>query len=199
MPVQFFKQTIAVLASASDTNGVRGAVEVASPRGAVPPLHVHHREDEAIYVLDGEYSVFIGDDVIKASPGAWVWGPRGVPYGYQIHSEREDDAEVILFSPTRSHRVVLDHMRTPLCRRRSPRGVRHQLRQRHHHPHRRPRRRAGRSSRRDHPRPPGPGAALRARHRLLNGRPQARAFRQRGERHGLRSARARRPRRWGQG
>jgi hypothetical protein len=26
--------------------------------------------------------------VIKASPGAWVWGPRAVPHGYQIHSER---------------------------------------------------------------------------------------------------------------
>jgi quercetin dioxygenase-like cupin family protein len=88
VPIQFFKQTIAVLASASDTNGVLGAVEVASPAGAVPPLHVHHREDEAFYVLQGEYSVVIGDDVIKASPGAWVWGPRAVPHGYQIHSER---------------------------------------------------------------------------------------------------------------
>ncbi len=88
MPIQFFNQTIAVLASASDTNGVLGAIEVASPAGAAPPLHVHHREDEAFFVLDGEYSVFVGDDVIKASPGAWVWGPRAVPHGYQIHSER---------------------------------------------------------------------------------------------------------------
>jgi quercetin dioxygenase-like cupin family protein len=87
MPIQFFKQTIAVLASASETNCVLGAIEVASPRGAVPPLHVHEREDEAFYVLDGEYRVFIGDDVIKASPGAWVWGPRAVPHGYQIDSE----------------------------------------------------------------------------------------------------------------
>ena len=55
---------------------------------SVPPLHVHHREDEAFYVLDGEYRVFIGDDVIAASPGTWVWGPRGVPHGYQVHSDR---------------------------------------------------------------------------------------------------------------
>jgi quercetin dioxygenase-like cupin family protein len=88
MPIQFFQQTIAVLASANDTNGVLGAIEVAGPAGAVPPLHVHHREDEAFYVLDGDYSVFIGDEVIRASPGVWVWGPRGVPHGYQIHSER---------------------------------------------------------------------------------------------------------------
>jgi quercetin dioxygenase-like cupin family protein len=88
VPIQFFKQTIAVLASARDTNGALGAVEVASPGGAVPPLHVHHHEDEAFYVLEGEYSVLVGDDVIAASPGAWVWGPRDVPHGYQIHSER---------------------------------------------------------------------------------------------------------------
>ena len=87
MPIHVFKQTIAVLASADDTNGVLGAVEVTSPAGAVPPLHVHSREDEAFYVVEGDYSVFVGDEVINASSGAWVWAPRGVPHGYQIHSE----------------------------------------------------------------------------------------------------------------
>jgi quercetin dioxygenase-like cupin family protein len=88
VPIRFFKQTIQVLASTNDTNGVLGAVEVSGPGGAVPPLHVHRREDEAFYVLDGDYSIFIGDDVITASPGNWIWGPRGVPHGYQVHSER---------------------------------------------------------------------------------------------------------------
>jgi quercetin dioxygenase-like cupin family protein len=88
LPTQFFKQTIAVLASAGDTKGAVGAVHVASPRGAGPPLHVHQREDEAFYILDGDYRVYVGDDTIKASPGTWVWGPRGVPHGYQIDSER---------------------------------------------------------------------------------------------------------------
>ncbi len=74
MSIQVFRQTIALLATASDTDGVLGAIEVASPGGAVPPLHVHHREDEAFYVIEGDYSVFVGDDVIEASPGAWVWG-----------------------------------------------------------------------------------------------------------------------------
>jgi quercetin dioxygenase-like cupin family protein len=88
MPIRFFQQTIAVLASSGDTHGVLGAIEVAGPAGAVPPLHVHHREDEAFYVVEGEYSVYVGDRVISASPGAWVWGPRDVPHGYQIHSPR---------------------------------------------------------------------------------------------------------------
>ena len=88
MSVRFFHQTITLLASAGDTNGVLGAVEVASPGGAAPPLHVHHREDEAFYVVEGEYSVFVGDEVIAGAPGTWVWGPRDVPHGYQVHSPR---------------------------------------------------------------------------------------------------------------
>ena len=88
MSIRFFQQTITLLASASDTNGVLGAVEVASPSGAAPPLHVHHREDEAFYILEGEYTVFVGDEAIAGVPGTWVWGPRDVPHGYQVHSPR---------------------------------------------------------------------------------------------------------------
>jgi quercetin dioxygenase-like cupin family protein len=67
---------------------VLGAVEVASPSGAAPPLHVHHREDEAFYILEGEYTVFVGDEMVSGVPGTWVWGPKDVPHGYQVHSPR---------------------------------------------------------------------------------------------------------------
>jgi quercetin dioxygenase-like cupin family protein len=86
MSTSFFRQTISVLASAHDTNGALGVIQVAGPRGSAPPLHVHEREDEAFYVLDGDYRVFVGDAMITASPGTWVWGPRGVPHGYQVLS-----------------------------------------------------------------------------------------------------------------
>lgn len=88
MSIRFFQQTITVLASASDTHGVLGAIEMASPSGAAPPLHVHHREDEAFYVLAGDYSIFVGDEVIAGVPGMWVWGPRDVPHGYEVRSPR---------------------------------------------------------------------------------------------------------------
>ena len=86
MTIRFFRQTITLLASAGETHGVLGAIEVASPGGAAPPLHVHHREDEAFYILEGDYSIFVGDDVISGRPGTWVWGPRDVARGYQVHS-----------------------------------------------------------------------------------------------------------------
>lgn len=88
MSFRFFQQSITVVSSAAETNGVLGAVEVVSPNGAGPPLHVHRREDEAFYVLEGDYSVFVGDETIASVPGTWVWGPRDVPHGYQVHSPR---------------------------------------------------------------------------------------------------------------
>lgn len=88
MSTPFFHQTITVLASAADTKGLLGAIEVAGPSGAAPPLHVHHREDEAFYVLEGEYTVFVGDESIAGVPGTWVRGPRDVPHGYRVHSPR---------------------------------------------------------------------------------------------------------------
>ena len=88
MPIRFFKQSIAILATTSDTDGSVGAVEIAGPRGSVPPLHVHTARTKRSTSSMVTTACSIGDDVIAASPGTWVWGPRGVPHGYQVHSDR---------------------------------------------------------------------------------------------------------------
>src|SRR3989337_1708410 len=56
-------------------------------RGCGPPLHVHSREDEALYVLEGQIRFRQGDDEFVAGPGTWVWGPRGVPHAFKVESE----------------------------------------------------------------------------------------------------------------
>ena len=58
------------------------AVEVTPPHGGLP-LHVHHREDEAMYILEGEYEIQCGDDVFQATAGTFVFLPRDVPNRYQ--------------------------------------------------------------------------------------------------------------------
>jgi quercetin dioxygenase-like cupin family protein len=47
-----------------------------APRGAGSPLHVHHREDEWLYVTDGELTFWVGGQVINAPAGSFVYGPR---------------------------------------------------------------------------------------------------------------------------
>ena len=46
------------------------------PRTLAAPLHRHHREDEYSYVLRGSFGALLGDEVVKAEPGTWVFKPR---------------------------------------------------------------------------------------------------------------------------
>jgi quercetin dioxygenase-like cupin family protein len=77
-----------IRARGEDTGGALGLVEGQFYRGFGPPLHVHSREDEAFYLLEGEIRFRQGEDEFVAGPGAWVWGPRGVPHAFKVESEQ---------------------------------------------------------------------------------------------------------------
>ncbi len=47
-----------------------------SPRALAAPLHLHNREDEYSYVLEGRMGALLGDDVVEAGPGDLVHKPR---------------------------------------------------------------------------------------------------------------------------
>jgi len=66
-------------------------------RGAAPPLHIHRDADESWYVIDGQLTVFVGDERIEAGPGDFVFGPMGVPHAFLVTSERAES--LITFSP----------------------------------------------------------------------------------------------------
>ena len=53
----------------------------------MPPLHVHHRDDEAFYVLDGELSLFVAGEQFVLATGQAALAPRGVPHSYRVESE----------------------------------------------------------------------------------------------------------------
>jgi len=76
-----------IKARAEDTAGALGLVEATFYKGFGPPLHVHHREDEGFYVIDGQIRFRQGDDEFVAGPGSWVWGPRGVPHTFMVESD----------------------------------------------------------------------------------------------------------------
>jgi mannose-6-phosphate isomerase-like protein (cupin superfamily) len=67
---------------ASDTAGLLGAVEAVVPFGYSPNLHVHRREDEVFYVLEGTVGFVCGDDRFTGEAGAFVFLPRGVPHTF---------------------------------------------------------------------------------------------------------------------
>jgi quercetin dioxygenase-like cupin family protein len=71
-----------------ETGGAFSLVEVpVGPRTLVPP-HVHQREDEFSYVLEGEIGARIGEQEVTAGPGAYVLKPRGIPHTYWNPTDR---------------------------------------------------------------------------------------------------------------
>jgi mannose-6-phosphate isomerase-like protein (cupin superfamily) len=48
----------------------------------IAPLHVHHKDDEAWYLLQGCMRFRIGEDVFELGPGGAVLAPRGTPHTY---------------------------------------------------------------------------------------------------------------------
>ena len=71
------------LARGEQTNGALSAFEVVVPPGQGPPLHVHAREDESIYVLEGDLRFKLDGEVRSAPPGSFVFIPHGVAHCFQ--------------------------------------------------------------------------------------------------------------------
>ncbi len=79
------------------SGGLYALAEVfVTPKGMVP-LHVHHREDEGFYVLDGELTFYVGDETYEAGPGSFVLGPKDVPHRYDVKTPTA--RLLMLFSP----------------------------------------------------------------------------------------------------
>ena len=85
---RWFLGALATIKSSGETTGGRVAVtENWAPRGHGSPLHVHHNEDEWFYVLSGELTFWADGQVITATDGSFVYGPRDVPHTFTVTSE----------------------------------------------------------------------------------------------------------------
>lgn len=80
----WFGALAVIKATAADTGGQISIVEVTEHPGAEAPLHVHHRDDEGFWILDGEVTFEVGDQVIEASAGDYVFGPRDIPHRFTV-------------------------------------------------------------------------------------------------------------------
>jgi quercetin dioxygenase-like cupin family protein len=85
----WFLGTLSTIKSSAETTAGRVAViDTLAPRGSGSPLHVHTREDEWFYVVDGELTFWVGGTVVEAPAGSFVYGPRGVPHTFVVSSEQ---------------------------------------------------------------------------------------------------------------
>jgi mannose-6-phosphate isomerase-like protein (cupin superfamily) len=67
------------------------------PRGAASPLHIYRDADEMFYVIDGELTIFVGDERVEAGTGDCVLVPKGIPSAFVVRSERAEF--LVTFAP----------------------------------------------------------------------------------------------------
>jgi quercetin dioxygenase-like cupin family protein len=70
-------------ATGESTGGALSLVEVLAPADFAPPWHVHHRDDEMFYVLDGSFLFKCGDELFEGGTGSFVFLPRDIPHSFK--------------------------------------------------------------------------------------------------------------------
>ncbi|CAN5586170.1 MAG: quercetin 2,3-dioxygenase [Chloroflexia bacterium] len=89
---------ITFLATGDDTNGQFSLIEYRASKGGEPPRHIHQNEEECFYILDGEFTFYIGEQVLSAPAGTWAIIPRGAVHTFSI--ETEQATALVFFTPS---------------------------------------------------------------------------------------------------
>ena len=76
------------LATGEQTGGRYAILEAIVPPGGGPPLHVHSREEEGFYILEGEMTFRVEDRTVRATAGTFVNMPIGVRHAFRNESDK---------------------------------------------------------------------------------------------------------------
>jgi quercetin dioxygenase-like cupin family protein len=95
------------LATGEDTSGKYALWEAFVSPGGGPPPHVHSREEEGFYVLEGEIAFFIDDQRLVANAGMFANMPVGTPHSFKNESGRPARM-LISVAPAGLERMFLD-------------------------------------------------------------------------------------------
>lgn len=85
------------------------AFETFDPPGTFVPLHVHPRQDELIYVLEGTFDLQLGDRKLQAGPGDLVRMPMGLPHAYYNNTQAPTRA-LFWVSPAGQLKALFDRL-----------------------------------------------------------------------------------------
>jgi quercetin dioxygenase-like cupin family protein len=98
-PLWFIDGLARVHVSGEETDGRYAVLENVLPQGDMPPLHVHHEEDEVFHILDGHVTIFLPGQEVPLASGQTFRAPRGIPHTFRVESPT---ARVLVFcSPAR--------------------------------------------------------------------------------------------------
>ena len=76
-----------VLVHGDETDGRYSLMHETLRKGAAAPLHTHSRSDEHFYILAGEVTFLVGDDIWIGRAGDFIYVPRNTPHAYRVDSD----------------------------------------------------------------------------------------------------------------
>jgi quercetin dioxygenase-like cupin family protein len=86
------------LVTGEESGGAYFAMEALVPPGGGPPPHIHTREDETFYLLEGQLEFLLGEELRIAGPGDFVNVPRGTVHRF-LNTGTETARVVLTFTP----------------------------------------------------------------------------------------------------
>lgn len=108
------------LVSAGETGGQLAASMVTQPPGTASPLHVHTRESEAWYLLEGTMAYLAGERLVHLEAGDFIYLPRDVPHAFRTTGSTP--ARFLALSVPGSLLDIYDEVGVPAQQRRIPDG-----------------------------------------------------------------------------
>ncbi len=85
-------------ATGKETDGRYTLIELYATKEGEVPWHIHHREDEAFYIIEGEMTFYIGEKIKKCRPGDFIFAPKDIPHMYTV--DTPGHARILMtFSP----------------------------------------------------------------------------------------------------
>lgn len=86
-PLWFIDGLARIHVAGEGTDGRLAIVENLARHGDMPPLHVHHREDEVFHMLEGRMTLHLPGETIELEAGSTLLAPKGVPHTYRVETE----------------------------------------------------------------------------------------------------------------
>jgi quercetin dioxygenase-like cupin family protein len=105
----FLRNRVRIHISGLQTDGALALLESTGPAGDHTPLHVHHLDDEGFYVLDGQLTLWAGDDEHVLRAGESILAPRGVPHTLRV----DEDARWLVTSTPAGFEAFVRAMASP--------------------------------------------------------------------------------------
>lgn len=109
--VWFLGQRSWLRAAAAETGGALGLVEQVIEAGFATPYHVHHAEDEAFYILEGDVSFVSGETLATVGSGGLAFLPRDIPHGFRVEGTKA--ARLLIFTTPAGFEGFVDELSEP--------------------------------------------------------------------------------------